>query len=219
VSELLLSNEGDERVFLLDGEELVGAKQNRILNTSLLVERRTRLAVPVSCVERGRWEFRAGRSMRPGSVSHPALRGEKAVQIHESLRARGSYCSDQTEVWRHVDRKLRSLGADSESSALEAGFELHRSSLDRYAARLPCPEGAVGVAAAIAGRVACADLFATPALLARMLALHDDALLEAFVAPGLGASVRVQASRASGSALVVDGTIVHAELFAAAAIE
>jgi hypothetical protein len=245
VPELLLSNEGDDRVFLLDGEELVGAKQNRILNTSLLVGGRARLTVPVSCVERGRWAFTSGRGMRASHLSHPSLRGEKAAQVRASLRTHGSYASDQAEVWRHVERKLLSLGAVSDSSSLEDGFVRHRESLEEYAARLPCPDGAHGVAAAIAGRAACADLFAVPTLLARlwdklvasyaldavdaprraaeppapaaiarMLSLREDALLEAFAAPGLGANVRVRGDRVTGSALVVDGAVVHAELFA-----
>ena len=37
VPDLLVENKGDARVLFLEGEELVGAKQNRILNTSVLV--------------------------------------------------------------------------------------------------------------------------------------------------------------------------------------
>ena len=38
VSELLVKNNGGLPLLILDGEELVGAKQNRILNTSILVQ-------------------------------------------------------------------------------------------------------------------------------------------------------------------------------------
>ena len=37
VPTLLLDNTADEALFLLDGEELIGAKQNRILNTTILI--------------------------------------------------------------------------------------------------------------------------------------------------------------------------------------
>jgi len=37
VPTLRVVNKGDRAVFLLDSEELVGAKQNRILNTSVLI--------------------------------------------------------------------------------------------------------------------------------------------------------------------------------------
>ena len=55
VPELVVENPLDERVLLYDGEELVGAKQNRILNVSVLVEAKSKLTIPVSCVEQGRW--------------------------------------------------------------------------------------------------------------------------------------------------------------------
>src|SRR5687768_13832645 len=37
VPELRVINRGDTPVFILDGEELVGAKQNRVVNLSILV--------------------------------------------------------------------------------------------------------------------------------------------------------------------------------------
>lgn len=37
VPSLRVVNKGERAVFLLDSEELVGAKQNRILNTSVLI--------------------------------------------------------------------------------------------------------------------------------------------------------------------------------------
>ena len=55
VPDLLVENRGDVRVLFLEGEELIGAKQNRILNTSVLVAAHTKVKIPVSCVERGRW--------------------------------------------------------------------------------------------------------------------------------------------------------------------
>ena len=51
VPELLATNTGDEMVLLLDGEELVGAKQNRILNITLLAPAMQDTVIPVSCVE------------------------------------------------------------------------------------------------------------------------------------------------------------------------
>jgi hypothetical protein len=55
VPDLLVENKGDIRVLFLEGEELIGAKQNRILNTSVLVAAHSKTKIPVSCVEAGRW--------------------------------------------------------------------------------------------------------------------------------------------------------------------
>src|SRR5215467_3164493 len=59
VPNLLVENIGDIRVLFLEGEELVEAKQNRILNTSVLLPARSKIKIPVSCVERGRWAYKS----------------------------------------------------------------------------------------------------------------------------------------------------------------
>src|SRR5690349_11920635 len=70
VPTLMVKNGLDTRLFLIDGQELVGAKQNRILNTDVLVPAQTELKIPVSCVEQSRWSYR-GRAFAPGkSASH-----------------------------------------------------------------------------------------------------------------------------------------------------
>src|SRR5205814_4157715 len=52
---LALENPLDEYVLLYEGEELVGAKQNRILDQTILVGAKAALKIPAECVERGRW--------------------------------------------------------------------------------------------------------------------------------------------------------------------
>lgn len=54
VPELRFQNAGEWAVLLLDGEELVGAKQNRVLNLTILAPASKEIRIPVSCVEAGR---------------------------------------------------------------------------------------------------------------------------------------------------------------------
>src|SRR5262245_37956479 len=54
VPELLFWNKGDDPILLVDGEQLIGAKQNRVLNLTILVRPKSRIKIPVSCVEQGR---------------------------------------------------------------------------------------------------------------------------------------------------------------------
>ncbi|MGH8749299.1 MAG: ARPP-1 family domain-containing protein, partial [Burkholderiales bacterium] len=53
VPELAFENASAEKILLVDGDELVGAKQNRVLNLSVLVAGGARVVIPVSCVEQG----------------------------------------------------------------------------------------------------------------------------------------------------------------------
>ena len=59
VPDLKVVNKAGKMVLLLDGEELVGAKQNRIINTTILIAANSTTTIPVSCVEQGRWSYRS----------------------------------------------------------------------------------------------------------------------------------------------------------------
>ena len=61
VSELLFINNSDTPILIIEGQELLGAKQNRIINISILVPANISMVIPVSCCERSRWGFRSNR--------------------------------------------------------------------------------------------------------------------------------------------------------------
>jgi hypothetical protein len=71
VPELKLKNLGKKKVLIIEGEELIGAKQNRIVNSSFLIAGKIEVVIPVSCVEQGRWNyksesFKSGKRMAQG---------------------------------------------------------------------------------------------------------------------------------------------------------
>ncbi|MBA3888316.1 MAG: hypothetical protein H0X67_21705 [Acidobacteria bacterium] len=59
VPELRVINRGTDPVLIVDGEELLGAKQNRVVNLTILAPAASELTIPVSCVEAGRWRARS----------------------------------------------------------------------------------------------------------------------------------------------------------------
>ncbi|MCS6923958.1 MAG: hypothetical protein NZM10_06215, partial [Fimbriimonadales bacterium] len=59
VNTIKATNKATMPVLLPDSEELVGAKQNRVLNVSILLAPMTTTLIPVTCVEQYRWGFRA----------------------------------------------------------------------------------------------------------------------------------------------------------------
>ena len=52
VGELFVTNKAETNVLLLDGEELCGLKQNRVLATTVLMPAHSSLNMPVSCNRR-----------------------------------------------------------------------------------------------------------------------------------------------------------------------
>jgi hypothetical protein len=71
---LKVTNRSDLMTFLMAGEQLIGAKQNRVLNVSLMVPARHEISVPVSCVEAGRWSYCSPKFASGGTMSHGMLR-------------------------------------------------------------------------------------------------------------------------------------------------
>jgi hypothetical protein len=161
-------NRSDGMVLLMAGEQLIGAKQNRVLNTSLMLAGRSELPIPVSCVEAGRWGYRSSKFDSAGTMSHGALRKLMARHISESYSREGRPASDQGAVWREVARKLTALDAFSPSQALQQTYEDYQNRLAALLAQLPVPPACSGVAFALGGRIAGADLFEKPTTLAKL---------------------------------------------------
>src|SRR3954469_14528337 len=89
VNDLLVVNPTPTPVLLYEGEEVLGAQQNRTFDISVLVPAGAQLSVPVSCVERGRWDgSRHGEPFAPApQIAYPALRRMKNVQARLSMLA------------------------------------------------------------------------------------------------------------------------------------
>jgi len=158
VPELLVKSTAETMVLLLDGEELVGAKQNRILNTSVLLPPKAETRIPVSCVEQGRWHH-ASRAFAVGGYSPSKLRARKSRDVSHSLRTEGVAASDQGAVWDEVACCLGAAVAESPTMAMHDAIEQRRETLDGYTDALPWPDGAQGVIAAISGKFVAVDLF------------------------------------------------------------
>ncbi len=159
VPELKFVNEAGQPVFLLDGEELVGAKQNRVLNLSILVPAGKTLIVPVSCVERGRWHHRSREFSSAARAYYAEGRARKMSQVSSSMRSWGERHSDQGAVWSDLDDKFDRLAASSPTSAMSDIYEQHSAKLEDYVQSFAPAEGQVGMMFAIDGRIVGFDLF------------------------------------------------------------
>jgi hypothetical protein len=113
VPDLKVANLGDLPLLLLDGEQLVGAKQNRILNMTVLVAARTEVIIPVSCVEQGRWGYRARHSAPCDFSLYAGLRAKKSVWVSRSLREGHGHTADQQSVWEGLALKAEAHDVQS----------------------------------------------------------------------------------------------------------
>ncbi len=159
VPQLLFRNLGEQAVFLLDGEELVGAKQNRVLNITILAPAGKDTVIPVSCVEAGRWNHSSDDFTSAPRAQFSASRAKKAASVSENLASFSEARSDQSEVWSDIESKMSRLQSSSATAAVEKVFEDHEEELGKYVKQLECVEGQVGAVFAIKGQLAGMELF------------------------------------------------------------
>ncbi|MDA0171816.1 hypothetical protein OJ998_22140 [Solirubrobacter taibaiensis] len=171
VNDLLVSNALDVPVLLYEGEEVLGAQQNRTFDVSVLVPAGTELQVPVSCVEAQRWDGgRHEEAFTPApQAAHPELRRAKSEQMRERLAAGQEARAEQSAVWSMVAAKAQRHGVASPTGALHDVFDGHRDKLTALSSRIVARPDQVGMLAAIAGRFIVVDHISDPAAFA---ALH-----------------------------------------------
>ncbi len=146
VPNLKVRNLCDKNVLLLDGEELMGAKQNRVLNTTVLVAGQTEVIVPVSCTEQGRWSYKSDKFMDSKIMMAKAARSSKSSSVSHSLKIQpNSYCSDQGKVWEDIAGYHHDLGSHSSTGAMKAAYDQHEDDLRAYREAFPLVEGQRGV--------------------------------------------------------------------------
>ena len=169
VSGLKFLNDGDKPVFLLDGEELIGAKQNRILNLSVLVPEHAEIIIPVSCVERGRWSYNSEGMHTSNRSYFSEGRAKKARMVSASLGNGMLAMSDQSEVWHDVARKSASFRVRSDSDAMSDIFEQHSSRIDEFVDAFQQEDNQVGALFSIGDNVAGVDIFDKTSTLRHLL--------------------------------------------------
>lgn len=121
--ELKLKNLGKKSVLIVEGEELAGAKQNRIVNSSFLIARKTEVVIPVSCVEPGRWRYKSEAFESGKKMMHASLRKAHQEDVKFSLEQGRGYESDQGRIWRKLSEKSARMNVESPTGAMADVYE------------------------------------------------------------------------------------------------
>ena len=159
VRELKVVNKSSTLVLILDGEELVGAKQNRIVNTTILVPVDSTIIIPVSCVEQGRWSYKSPSFSTEDRMMSSNLRAMKSQHINYSVREEGNFRSDQGALWEEISEKAQRHDAASPSMDMSEIYEKEEFLLKEYTDDFSNTESQVGAVFMINGKVAGMDCF------------------------------------------------------------
>jgi flavodoxin len=170
VPSLRVVNETAQHVLLFDGEELKGAKQNRILNTSILIAAGTSLDVPVSCTEQGRWSYDTPQFHTSGSMAHAELRKRKSIDVAASLEQSKIHFSNQSAVWEEIEslHVAAKTSGSSKTRAMKDAFDERQKEMDDFAREVVCQEGQCGLLAVVGDRVEGLDVLSRPEAYAKL---------------------------------------------------
>ncbi len=169
VSELRLENNGNDPVLIIDGEELVGAKQNRVTNITILAAARSTTVIPVSCVEAGRWSYRSQAFDVSQQAHFSRARATKAAAVSGSLRTAGSRYADQEQVWYEISAKADRMKVDSPTESMADMYSANHKRVEDYVKEFRAEKRQAGAMFAIGDRVEGFDLFDCPTTLKKML--------------------------------------------------
>src|SRR5688572_9697992 len=100
VQELLAFSRAARPVVILEGETLVGAKQNRMVAHTVVVGPGMKVVVPVGCMERGRWQMRSARFAAGVSYASASVRRDAKKDVMASRRGGNRPSLDQSRLWQ-----------------------------------------------------------------------------------------------------------------------
>jgi hypothetical protein len=157
VPELKVKNNSFMPILIIDGEELIGAKQNRIANTSILLQANSETLIPVSCTESGRWNYNSDSFSSSDSMMYASSRQAKSSRVYASMKGGHGYSANQAQVWSEVAELHESTGTHSRSSAMSDAYAQKKEDLTEYVNAFPYLHNQKGMIVLVNGEVQAAD--------------------------------------------------------------
>ena len=180
VPTLYVINDCKSHVLFVEGDQLVGAKQNRICNSSVLIAPESFAEIPVSCVEQGRWAKKSSAFASSNNSATPEMRkilkeskrearqafmlqqqlteqsDEAASVVHEQAAV---HHASQGAVWDKVDTMQFMHLSPSQTSSMDDVFESKRNFIERALQTFKYPQNAQGWIIAINGEIQTIEMF------------------------------------------------------------
>ena len=157
VNTVSCKNDSVTPLILIDGDEITGAMQNRIINDTLLIPAKSTINIPVSCSEHGRWHTKGegaeSRTFKPSLYS--------ANHSTRSRKSRASYEERdyQGEVWDSISEFESRSNFKSMTSALNDSYENLKDKQNDYLSKFHIEDGQNGVIFIVNGEVKGLELF------------------------------------------------------------
>jgi hypothetical protein len=161
VPRLTVVNKSDRDLIIYEGQQLIGAKQNRIVNVTVIVAANSTLPIPVSCVEQSRWHYTSSEFGSSPHFSYPSLRSATHADVSRSRAFYGTADSNQSRVWNRISAKFLRMEAVSDTQAMEDMYQSAPADEKVLNENFKVAENQVGYVAYIKGGFAGSDVFSS----------------------------------------------------------
>ena len=151
VNTIIVENKSVVPLLLVDGEEIVGGDQNRIMDASILIAPQSEMKVPVNCTEHGRWGFKSEFKQSEHIANY-----RTRLAKHHAFRSNGSV---QQAVWDSIDELETSRSFSSPTQAMSESYENAKADLDEFLDAFSVVEGQSGIVVLIDGEVRGFEVF------------------------------------------------------------
>ena len=243
VGEVKVINRAITPLLILDGEEIIGSKQNRIVNTTIIIPAKSEKIIPVSCTESGRWNYNSRKFHYSNHMATSRVRRDKQKSVSNSLRHRKSFASNQSEVWNNIEKTERDLKLNNETSALHDTYTKKSSDIDDYKKSFKLHDNQNGLIVYINGKLVGFEIiynssrykeyhnkliesYIIDAITKRneeyeiqdftednFINIIKELKCEKFDGVGLGYDYRLENDDLTGSAMIYDNNLINASFF------
>jgi hypothetical protein len=235
VQDLKVKNRSDKYLLIYEGTLLKGAKQNRVVNATLLLPPLSSFVIPASCVEQGRWRHSSPRFESSAYNAPQFLRKSIRSSISSSRDLKGR----QAKVWDDISHYSFEAKLSSPSSDFEDIYHRSDKKQSIFPQGLPLP-AVTGIFLQAAGEWSLdfvANEAAFASLLPRLLPGYEFPAMErpaslpdkpgqaladwilqgqCFSQPSAaaGTDVRIETPQGHFSALITEGEVVSLSMMA-----
>ena len=138
-------------LILIDGEEVVGGDQNRIVNATILIDAKSEMGIPVSCTEKGRWGYKSEFKQSHYIANYKTRRAKEYAS-----RSQHHY---QDVIWSSIhDLEVENAFA-SPTSAMEESYENLKINHDKFIKEFDIVKDQNGIIIIIDGKIEGFEVF------------------------------------------------------------
>lgn len=230
IEQVKLKNNSISPLILLDGEEIAGSLQNRIISQTMIIAPKSEIKIPVNCSEKGRNTYKS--EFHYSNYMANSNTRRKKVYNKNKLR--------QNVVWSSIDDLEKDKNTCSKTNALRDSYEKNKYDIDSYLKHFKMENNQIGVICIVENKVGI-EIFNNHSLYEK----YDEMLLRSYIidsfsskkinisdkelenilasinedsfikkeAVGLGKYYKISNSYGNGHILIYENNMVHTSFF------